>query len=119
MRGIILIIVMSLFLSCSYSKNPPRVDPNPSKIKIVNGYFLNGVGEWEKIHNHDHWEGSKGIRTRQTFAIGDNTKYFTPGSIEAIEWIAKRRRELRESAIRQGRNPDFYIDIRINEGEAW
>jgi len=105
MRGIIfLLLCMVLFLSCS------RANENP-------GYFRNGVGEWERAYTWEKWEPAKGEMKIQTFKIGDSTRSFIPGSPEAEAWIAQRRETLRNNAIRVDRNPDFYIDRNIEEGE--
>jgi len=111
-RGIVVLVILCLlFLSCHPSnKNTKDYDRD-------HFLFLNGVGEWERAHNHDHWEVSPREMKRQTFTIGDNTRVFIPGSPEAEKWIAKRRAELRARAIERGVNPDFYIDKNIEEGE--
>jgi len=109
MKKILFILFISLlFVSCYGSRNHERA-----------GYFRNGAGEWEYAYNYERWEKTKGERTEQVFSIGDSHYYFQPGSLEAIKWIDERRQRLRESAIRQGRNVDFYIDQNIDEDERW
>lgn len=102
MKKIVLVlIIVGLFSSC-----------NPTQ-----HYFRNGVGEWEYIQRYEKIEGPRGERTIQTFSIGDSTYSFVPASDKAEEWIANRRETLRQRAIANGKNVDFFIDRNIDEGE--
>jgi len=107
---LLLAVLCMLFFSC-YDYRTVTNDPTKA------GWFKNGVGEWEWNRDRDRKEWIRGEMKIQTFEIGDTTYSFTPGSVKAMKWIASRRARLRATAIELGKNPDFYIDRNIQEGE--
>jgi len=115
-RGAAAIVILIVLLS-SCTKSKYYLDQNQIQVEIQNGYFINGVGEWERAYTWERWEPEQYERTQQTFSIGDSTKWLQPGSYEAIEWIENRRQRLASTARSIGKNEDWYIDRNIEEGE--